>query len=67
MNSMYRRQDTAVVQFRRRESQECELTIGPRIQDNELSVLVEPEDKNSPVTITKNIWIGNNTVASDES
>ena len=56
-----------MVQFRRRESQECELTIGPRIQDNELSVLVEPEDKNSPVTITKNIWVGNNTVASDES
>ena len=63
---MYRRQDTAVVQFRRRESQECELTMGPRIQDNDMSILVEPEDKNSPVTITKN-WVGNNTVASDES
>ena len=63
---MYRRQDTAVVQFRRRESQECELTMGPRIQDNEMSILVEPEEKNSPVTITNN-WVGNNTGASDES
>ena len=51
INSMFRRQDTALVQFRRRGSDEEGRNFVRRNKDT-IGITVEREDKNSPVTIS---------------